>query len=54
MDRAETIVASRRVAAWPQDDQEWLALLPLPEREITLLLVAHLDATPAPENKETT
>ena len=53
MDKAESIVASKRVAEWPEEDREWLALLPPLEREIALLLVAHLDARPHDNEKET-
>jgi len=53
MDKAESIVAAKRVAQWSEKDREWLLSLPPPEREVALLLAAHLDASPVREEEET-
>lgn len=48
MDRAEQIVASKRLAAWSPSDQSFVADLPDDEREVVGLLAAYLDAKPVP------
>jgi len=53
MDKAESIVASKRVAQWSEKDREWLLALSQQEREVVLLLAAHLDASPVPTKEET-
>ena len=45
-------MASKRVAKWPKKDREWLQSLPANELEVALLLIAHLDAAPVPEETE--
>ena len=52
LDRPETIVASKRVTKWSLEDQEWLSQLPLAERVVVQLLVAHLDATVVTEKAD--
>ena len=39
-------MASRRVAKWSDEDRAWLDRLPPEEREVVLLLAAHLGARP--------
>ena len=49
MDEAERIVATKRTERWSPEDREWLDDLPEKERDVVLLLVAHLKAVPVDE-----
>lgn len=42
-------MSAKRVKRWPDEDRRWLDKLPENERELVLLLVAHLDAQPEDE-----
>ena len=47
-------MASKRVAEWPEKDQAWLDALSPSEREVVLLLAAHLDARPIEDDDKET
>ena len=51
MDRAEQIVADKRIARWPEDERKWLARLTEAEQEVVRVFVAHLDARPQEGDK---
>jgi hypothetical protein len=40
-------VAEKQLEKWSEEDRKWLELLPVAEREVVLLLAAHLHAAPA-------
>lgn len=47
MDRAETIVATKRMERWPQSWKADVVILTPHEREVLMTLVALVDARPA-------
>jgi hypothetical protein len=49
LDRAETVVAAKRIARWPSDWQSFVIALPANERELVVALTALLDARPGDE-----
>ena len=53
MDKAETIVATKRLQRAEEEWRKWgLDRLPEKEREIVLLLIAHLDAKPVTDDDD--
>jgi hypothetical protein len=49
MDRAETIVATKRITRWPESWKADLVELTPHEREVVMTLVALVDARPCDE-----
>lgn len=43
-------MSAKRVKRWTDEERRWLERLPENERELVLLLVAHLDARPEDED----
>lgn len=51
MDRAETIVATKRMARWPESWRADVVRLTDREREVLMTLVALVDARPCDETR---